>query len=127
MKSLWNHVPMRRHKLAGASSYRKLRTLLQPHLTLAAMAATAVLPLLLLSSLLPRPLVLPVLCLIAIAGAAVVSFVAWRQGSAHDSQHVTAWDIAGALAFIGFAAGMLSNPEQAFSLADAATTLNRTN
>lgn len=126
MTSLWNHVPMRRHKTAGVSPYRKLRAQLQPHLTLAALTVIAALPLLLLSSLLPRSLVLPVLCLIAITGAAVVSFVAWRRGSVRDAQHVTAWDVAGALAFVGFAAGMLSNPEHAFSLAETATTLNRT-
>jgi hypothetical protein len=118
---------MRRHKTAGVSAYRQLRALLQPHLALAGMTAIAALPLFLLASLLPRPLVLPVLCLIAIGSAAIVACIAWSRNSARDSQHVTAWDVAGALAFIGFAAAMLSDPEQAFSLANAATSLNRTN
>ncbi len=87
------------------------------------MAAAAALPLLLLATLLPRPLVLPTLCLIAIAGAGVASFVAWRRNTATESRNVTAWDVAGALAFIGCAAAIMSNPEQMLYLAEHATTL----
>ncbi|MPZ37481.1 MAG: hypothetical protein GEU95_05360 [Rhizobiales bacterium] len=86
------------------------------------MAAIAAAPLLLLATVLPRPLVLPTLCLVAIAAAGVVSLIAWRNGAPRQAQHVTAWDIAGALAFIGFAAGMLSSPENVIYLADNATT-----
>lgn len=79
---------------------------------LAAMVATAALPFFVLTLLLPKPLVLPVLSLVAIAGAAVVSIVAWRRNTVRDAQHVTAWDVAGALALIGCAAAMLSKPDQ---------------
>ena len=80
------------------------------------MVASAALPLLLLASLLPRPLVLPALCLIAIAGAGVAAFIAWRRCTARESQDVTAWDVAGALAFVACASAILSNPEQVISL-----------
>ena len=91
---------------------------LQTHARLAAMVAIAAAPLLLLGSALPRPLVLPVLCLIAIAGAGVVSLIAWRRGATRQPDHVTAWDVAGALLFVGFAAGMLSDPAQVTHLVE---------
>ena len=116
---------MRRRNAAGIRPQRKILESLQPHTRLAAMAATAALPLLLLSSLLPRPLVLPVLALIAIASAAFVSLIAWKRGAVRHSPQVTAWDVASALAFIGFAAAMLSDPEQVIYLAENSTTLTR--
>ncbi len=87
------------------------------------MVATAAMPLLLLTWLLPRPLVLPALCLIAIVGAGVASLSRGRRGTNLDPRHVTAWDVAGALAFIGFAAAMLSNPEHVIHFADDVATL----
>jgi hypothetical protein len=116
---------MRRRNPAGTHPHRKVLEPLRLHVWLAAIAATAALPLLILSSLLPRPLVLPVLALIAIAGAATVSLIAWERGSVRHSPTVTAWDIAGALAFIGFAAAMLSDPEQVIDLTETATALTR--
>ena len=91
---------MQRRKPAGVHPQWRMPEPLHIQLKLAAMAAAAALPLLLLASLLPRPLVLPTLCLIAIAGAGVASFVAWRRNTAADSRNVTAWDVAGALAFV---------------------------
>ena len=79
------------------------------------MVAIAAIPLVVLASLLPRPLVLPTLCLVAIAGAGIVSFVAWSRGVTFDSPNVTAWDAAGALAFIACASAILSNPEHVIS------------
>lgn len=116
---------MRRRNVVSISSDRKMHEPLPPHSELAAMFAIAVLPLLLLWSLLPRPLVLPVFCLVSIAGAAVTLAVAWRRRTARHSSQINAWDVAGALAFIGFAAGMLSNPEQVIYLTDSAATLAR--
>ena len=85
-------------------------------ITAAAMVGTAAIPLYLLTSLVPRELVLPVLCLIAIAGTALVSLLAWRRGVRRDSQRVTLWDVAGALAFVACASAILSNPQQLASL-----------
>jgi len=117
---------MQRRKPAGIHARWRIPEPLHTQITLAAMAATAALPLLLLAALLPRPLVLPTLCLIAIAGAAIASLVAWRRGAAHNSRNVTAWDVAGALAFIACAAAILSNPDHLVHLADAATALRET-
>ena len=63
-------------------------------------------------SLAPPTLILPVLSLVATTSAAAVALLAWFSGAARHSNEVTSWDVAGALAFIGFAAGMLTGPEQ---------------
>jgi hypothetical protein len=117
---------MLHRKRAGLHPQRPIPEPVYIHSKLAAMAAVAALPLIALSALLPRPLVLPVLCLIAIAAAAVVSLVAWKRGAARDSRHVTAWDVAGALILVGCAAAMLSDPEQVIYLADSVSTLRET-
>ena len=77
----------------------------------------------LLASVVPRPLVLPMVCLVAVAGALVVSLVAWRRGAVRRTQHVTAWDVAGALAFIACAAAIMSDPNQVAALTSTATTV----
>jgi len=89
---------------------------LQSQINLAAMVAIAALPLLLLATLLPPPLVLPTLCLVAIAGAGIMSLIAWRRGSNFDAPNVTAWDVAGALTFIACASAILSNPQHVIAL-----------
>lgn len=88
----------------------------QALVTAMAMVASAALPLFALTSLVPRELVLPVLCLIAIAGAALASLIAWRRGTVRDPQRVTAWDVAGALAFVACATAILSDPRQLVSV-----------
>jgi hypothetical protein len=47
---------------------------------------------------------------IAIAGAALVSLYAWQRGHVRDPKRVTAWDLAGALAFAACAAAILADP-----------------
>jgi len=89
---------------------------LQSQIVLAAMVAVAAIPLLVLASIVPRPLVLPTLCLVAIAGAGVAALVAWSRGVDIDSPKVTAWDAAGALTFIACASAILSNPEHVIPL-----------
>lgn len=106
---------MQRRRPAGHNPRWRMPEPLQSQIILAAMVAIAAIPLLLLASLVPRPLVLPTLCLIAVAGASVVSLVAWSRGVNSDSPNVTAWDVAGALAFIACASAILSNPEQVIS------------
>ena len=87
-------------------------------LMLAALAAAAVAPLAVLISLVPRPQVLPVLCLVALAAAELVALGAWWCGAKRDGDRVTSWDVAGALALISFAAGMLSEPSAVLALFD---------
>jgi hypothetical protein len=109
-------MAMQRRKPAGIHPQWRIPEPLHSQIILAAMVASAALPLLMLASLLPRPLVLPVLCLIAIVAASIMSFIAWRCGTVRESRDVTAWDIAGALAFVACASAILSNPEQVILL-----------
>ena len=58
------------------------------------------------------PLLLPSMSLIALAISAIVALAAWCLSSDRQSAGITLWDVSGACAFIGFAAGMLSDPQQ---------------
>lgn len=68
---------------------------------------------------LPTQLVLPVVCLAALATAGAVAFVAWKRRPS-DHRHPSYWDVAGALAFIGMCAAILSEPDQVIPLLEAA-------
>jgi hypothetical protein len=83
-----------------------------PHVTLTVLFAAAITPLIVILLVVRTPLVLPSLSLISIASAAMVALLAWCTSSERDCDRVTLWDVSGAYAFIGFAAGMLSEPEQ---------------
>jgi len=65
---------------------------------------------------LPAHLVLPAVSLVAIGCAAVTASCAWLAGASRGGEAVTVWDVSGALALIGIAAGMLSEPDQALQL-----------
>ena len=52
----------------------------------------------------------------SVAGAFLIGGVAWYRGIGRAGGHVTVWDVAGLLAFVGFAAGMLCEPEQIVQL-----------
>ena len=58
------------------------------------------------------PLLLPLMSLIALAVSAIVALAAWCLSSDRHGAGITLWDVSGAYAFIGFAAGMLSDPQQ---------------
>jgi hypothetical protein len=84
----------------------------------ATLIATAAIAMLMIVVLVP--LILPVLSIVAIVSAGVVALFAWCSGEDHSSDRFTAWDVSGACAFIGCAAGMLTRPEhimQVFGLA----------
>ena len=96
----------------SARAYRRPRAPLNPVVLLASLAIATAVSLLLLASLLPRPMVLPALSLAALACAALLALVAyWRRAPQHVDG-ITLWDLSGAAALIGFAAGMLSSPDQ---------------
>ena len=107
---------MQRRKPVEIQSRWRIPEPPQSLITAAAMVGTAVLPLYLLTSLLPRELVLPTLCVIAIFAAALVSLYAWQRGQARDAKRVTAWDLAGALAFVACAAAILGDPRHLSTL-----------
>jgi hypothetical protein len=78
--------------------------------------ALTVPPALLLVVLIPGPLLLPVLSLAAMAIAGGAAVFGWARRERWDRDRITSWDIAGAFALIGCAAGMLSQPENALQL-----------
>jgi hypothetical protein len=76
----------------------------------------AAFPIVLILPLVPLPLVWPVMSLVSLTNAAVVSLLAWRAGPRQDDDLFDPWDLAGACAFVGFGAGMLSKPEHVLAL-----------
>jgi hypothetical protein len=64
-----------------------------------------------LAAVIPAPLVLPVLSAFAVTTALAVAAYACLRSVKQTGARLTAWDVAGGLIFIGFAAAMLSNPE----------------
>lgn len=57
------------------------------------------------------PLILPSLSVISLASAGLVALAALWTAPNRECAHITLWDVSGAYAFVGFAAGMLSEPE----------------
>ena len=62
--------------------------------------------------LLTRTPLLPSMSLVALAISAIVALAAWCLSSDRHGAGITLWDVSGAYAFIGSAAGMLSDPQQ---------------
>jgi hypothetical protein len=54
----------------------------------------------------------PSMSLVALAISAIVALAAWCLSSDRHGAGISLWDVSGAYAFIGFAAGMLSDPQQ---------------
>ena len=93
------------------------------HGLLAILTALVGAPIALIIWLLPAAQGLPMFALASLAAAGAVALLAWWSGAERDSDEITLWDVAGAFAFFGFAAGMLSEPAhvvQLFGLATAA-------
>jgi 4-hydroxybenzoate polyprenyltransferase len=66
--------------------------------------------------LMPAPLRLPALSLASVTIAGALALVAWWMHAKRRTERVNLWDVAGAFAFIGFAAGMISQPEYVVQL-----------
>jgi hypothetical protein len=84
---------------------------IRPHAALAAMTLLAALPLLAVAALTPSPLVLPVFSVVFLILSGLVALFAWLSGARRHASTITSWDIAGAFAFVGFGAAILSKPE----------------
>jgi hypothetical protein len=69
---------------------------------------------------LPWPLVMPALSFAALGIAAAIALLAWRVPMRRDAEHVTYWDLAGALTFLGACAAALSEPDQLVPLLESA-------
>jgi len=72
--------------------------------------------------LLPPPLILPAISVLLLSVAGGIAFVAWRRPKPHQSQ-LSYWDLAGAVTFVGIAAALLSEPDQALPLLEASRPL----
>jgi hypothetical protein len=66
--------------------------------------------------LVDTPVILPSLSAFSLAIATLIAAVAWWTVSSRHSAHLTLWDVSGAYLFLGFAAGILSDPEQVMEL-----------
>jgi hypothetical protein len=67
---------------------------------------------------LPPAFTLPTVCLVALVAAGAAAAFAWNN-RVGDRAHPNYWDIAGALAFVGMCAAMLSEPDQLWPLLEA--------
>jgi hypothetical protein len=101
-----------RQRLAHAG----IATALRPHAAIAGIAAIEALPLILVAHLVPSALVLPVLSIAFLTAAGVLALIAWCIRSDRNANKITVWDLAGACAFIGFAAGTLGTPENTLAV-----------
>ncbi len=107
MAYLGSSRPTNRHRPVPLTKLRR---------PLAILAGLVTASIVLLVWLLPPPLVLPVFGMLSLAAAAVSAVVAWRGHADRDVEGFSAWDAAGAFAFIGFAATLLSEPEHVLEL-----------
>jgi hypothetical protein len=87
-----------------------------PHLVLAAAVATTAAAGGLLVHLVPPALLLPALSLLSFWAAGIVALLAYLSGADRHAGGMTLWDLAGVLAVIWFATGILSSPEQVVQL-----------
>ena len=87
-----------------------------PAIPLAAMFFALITPSILSLLLFETRLVLPALSLISLAIAGLVALLACATASTPDRAHITLWDLSGLYALLGFAAGMLSEPEYLIEL-----------
>lgn len=107
----------------SVNSRRAARTTVQGPQALAAMTLILGLAAFVASLwLLPRPLILPALSVLLLGTAAGIAFIAWRRPKPHQSQ-LSHWDLAGAVTFVGIAAALLSEPDQALPLLEASRPL----
>ena len=90
--------------LANYTDWRHVRSM-------SLLLAVLVSPILFLLLLRP-PLLLPLISLVLLTCAAVFALAAWWTSSQRNSAYINLWDLSGAYAFTGFAAAMLSEPQQ---------------
>ena|SRR5688572_30179615 len=97
---------------------------LRQQAVLGSLVLSAAAPFALVASLVPPDLVLASMSLLALSAAALVACVALWSGARRGGESVTAWDVAAAFAFIGFCAGMLSEPANVLQLSTTAIAMN---
>lgn len=110
------------YRRAARDRARQSRALLNRPEVATLLVGSAAVPILPFALLLPPPLVLPALGTTAFALAAATAAYAWLRRTPLGGPRITSWDVAGACAFIGFAAGILSTPEHVLQLFGHAMT-----
>ena len=90
----------------------------RPLVTAAVLTVLAAAPLVLLCALVPRPLVLPVLSIVALAVGMLAGALAWTRGASRGGDRITLWDVSGAFVLIGCVAAALSDPNGVLQLGD---------
>ena len=105
-------------RLSTVEPYNSGRSALAsaPHVTVAVLALIAAVPGFVVIWLMSVPLLLPTFSLAWLVNAGCVAFLAGCLRAKRHTDHVNLWDVAGAYAFIGFATGMISKPEQVLQL-----------
>ena len=83
-----------------------------PHVTAKVLFLATAVPLIGFVLFVRTPLVLPLISVAALASAAAIALAAWCMSADRNSPGISLWDVSGTYAFIGFAAGMLSDPQQ---------------
>jgi hypothetical protein len=112
---------MTRWRTAGPYSFRDRVPRPTARVGLALLALPAGLTALAMLWLLPSVLLLPTLSLATLAIAGLLALLAWLLELPGRTAQVNLWDVAGAFALVGFAAGMLSQPEQVVQMFGPAT------
>src|SRR3981081_4890826 len=107
---------MSRWKTADSYGARHDTPSFGPHVAVAVLAIAAAAPGIAVAWLIPAPVILPAFGLAFLAAAGSLGLLAWRLGLKRRTEHINLWDVAGACAFIGFAAGIIRQPEQGLHL-----------
>ena len=113
---------MSRWKTADSYGARHDTPSFGPHVAVVVLAIAAAAPGIAVLWLMPAPVILPAFGLAFLAAAGSLGLLAWRLGLKRRTEHINLWDVAGACAFIGFAAGIISQPEQVLQLFGHGTT-----
>jgi hypothetical protein len=108
--TIWNAV--------GSYEVTRNRSKSSSRAIVAPLALAAAIPGAFVIWLLPAQPIMPVLCLASLSSAAVVALLAWGLGAERQTRYFNLWDTAGAYAFIGFGAGMLSKSKEILQLVE---------
>lgn len=95
-----------------------------PELALAVLLLAVTAPSIAFLLFVKTSLILPSLSLMSLGLAGLVALAAWTTSATNEGRHITLWDISGAYALVGFAAGMLSEPMQVVELMSLPTDLS---
>jgi hypothetical protein len=107
-----SETAMNRTPLRQGLAYTRIARALCTNAGMAAAGALIV-----IASHVPPAAVLPSLSIVYLTAAGLLALIGWGIGDDdRNSNKVTIWDLSGAFAFLGFAAGILSTPEDVMTV-----------